>query len=200
MPSDRKTYRKVKWCCSHQWEITSELLIVKNVNSNLEKRIATLEKLQVKTEQHSWRNNVEISGIPNDVLDNDLEEKVIEICKDSDIVMTSNDIEGSHYLPLGRKSASENKWVIVKFANRKHSELMLRLKKNISSKSKVYINNSLCPYYRFLRGKYKKLQRKSKVDQVFCLEAVVTIRVTENGLLMKFFHEQDLIALQESSN
>ena len=52
---------------------------------------------------------MEISGILNDVLDNNLEEKVIEICKDSDIVITPNDIEGSHYLPLRRKSASENK-------------------------------------------------------------------------------------------
>ena len=58
---------------------------------------------------------------------------------------------------------------------------MLRLKKNIKFKSKVYINNLLCPYCRFLRGKYKKLQRKGKLDQLFCLEAVVTIKVTENG-------------------
>ena len=81
-------------------KITNELLIVKNVNSNLEKRIATLEKLQAKTEQYSRRNNAEISGIPNDILDNDHEKKVIEICKDSDIVITSSDIEGCHRLLL----------------------------------------------------------------------------------------------------
>ena len=81
-------------------KITNELLIVKNVNSNLEKGIATLEKLQAKTEQYSRRNNAEISGIPNDILDNDLEKKVIEICKDSDIVITSSDIEGCHRLLL----------------------------------------------------------------------------------------------------
>ena len=79
---------------------------------------------------------MEISGIPNDVLDNDLEEKVIEICKDSDIVITSSDIEGCHRLPLERNSTSENKRVIVKIVNKKHSELMLLLKKNVSSKSK----------------------------------------------------------------
>ena len=90
-------------------------------NSNLEKRITTLEKFQAKTEQYSRRYNVEISGIPNDVLDNDLEEKVIEIGKDSDIVITSSDIEGCHRLPLGRNSTSENKLVIVKFVNRKHN-------------------------------------------------------------------------------
>ena len=79
---------------------------------------------------------MEISGISNDVLDNDLEEKVIEICKDSDIVITSSDIEGCHRLPLERNSTSENKRVIVKIVNKKHSELMLLLKKNVSSKSK----------------------------------------------------------------
>ena len=131
-----------------------------------------------------------------DVSDNDYEEKVIKICKDSDIVITSSDIEDCHRLRLGRNSTSENKRVIVTFVNRKHSELMLHLKKSISSKSKVYINNSLCPYYRFLWGKSEELQRKGKVNQVFCLGAVVTVRVTENGPLMKAFHEQDIIALQ----
>ena len=92
--------------------------------------------MQAKAEQYNRRNNVEISGIPNDVLDNDLEEKVIEICKDSDIVITSSDIEGCHRLPLERNSTSENKRVIVKIVNKKHSELMLLLKKNVSSKSK----------------------------------------------------------------
>ena len=40
-------------------KITSELLIVKKVNSNLEKHITTLEKLQAKAEQYNRRNNVE---------------------------------------------------------------------------------------------------------------------------------------------
>ena len=124
-------------------KITSELLIVINVNSNLEKRIATLEKLQAKTEPYNRKKNKEISGIPNDSLDNDLEEKVIKICKGSDM-------EGCHHLPLERNNTSKNKQVIVNFVNRKRSELMLCLNKNINSKSKVYINNWLCPYYCFL--------------------------------------------------
>ena len=143
-----KLAEKLNDVVANNEKITSELLIVKNVNSNLEKHITTLERLQAKAEQYNRRNNVEISGISNDVLDNELEEKVIEICKDSDIVITPGDIEGCHRLPMGRNSTSENKRAIVKFINRKHPELMLRQKKNISSKSKVYINNSLYPYYR----------------------------------------------------
>ena len=74
---------------------------------------------------------------------------------------------------------------------------MLRLKKSINLCSNVYITNSLCPYYQFLWGKCKDLQRKSLINQVFCLGAVVTIKVRENGPPIKIFHENDLLVYQE---
>ena len=178
-------------------KVTSELVIVKNVNANLENRIVNLEKLQAKTEQYNRRNNVEISRISNEIPDEDLQNNVIKICKNSNIIINPVDIEGCHCLPQGRNSTADNKRVIVKFLNRKHSELRLRSKKSISSKSKVYISNSLCPYYHYIWGKCKDLQRKGKVSQVFCLRAVVTIRVTENSPSIKILHEKDLIAIQE---
>ena len=110
-------------------KITSELVIVKNVNVNLENQIVNLEKLKAKAEQYNWRNNVEISEISNEIPDDDLENHIIEICKNSNIVINPADIEGCHRLPLGRNSTTDNKRVIVKFVNRKHSELMLRSKK-----------------------------------------------------------------------
>ena len=178
-------------------KITSELVIVKNVNVNLENRIVNLEKLQAKAEQYNRRNNVEISGISKEIPDEDLENNVIEICKNSNIIINPADIESCHRLPQGRNITTDNKCVMVKFVNRKHSELMLRSKKSISSKSKLYISHSLCPYYRYIWGKCKDLQRKGKVSKVFCLGAIVTIRVTENGPPMKILHEKDLMAIQE---
>ena len=162
-------------------KIASELVIVKNVNVNLENRIVNLEKLQAKAEQYNRRNNLEISGILNEIPDDHLENHVIDICKNSNIIVNPTDIEGCHRLPLECNSTTDNKRVIVKSENRKHSELMLRSKKSISWKSKIYINHLLCPYYRYIWGKCKDLQRKGKVNQVFCLGAVVTIRVTENA-------------------
>ena len=107
------------------------------------------------------------------------------------------DIEGCHRLPLGRNTTSTTKRVIVKFVNRKHSEAMLQRKKDINSKNKVFVTHSLCPYYCFLWGKCKDLQRKDRISQVFCLGAVVTIRVTENSPAIKILHERDLIVYQE---
>ena len=66
-------------------KLSSQFIVVKKVNTLLEKRVIELEKSQAKAEQYSRRNNVEISGIPHEILDNNLEDKVIDICKDAGI-------------------------------------------------------------------------------------------------------------------
>ena len=77
-------------------KFTSELDITKNVNSRLEERIINLQKNQAKVERDSRRNNVELSGIPNSICDEDLENTVINICKESGIDVDARDIEGCH--------------------------------------------------------------------------------------------------------
>ena len=140
--------------------------------------------------------NVEISNIHHEIMDNNLEDKVIDICKDAGIEMGHMDIEVCYGLPLSSNITGGTKRVIVKFVNRKHSGDMLRLKKIISSRSKVFISNSLCPYYRYLWGKCKDLQRRGIFNQVFCLGAVVTIRASENGPPVKIYRENDLKVYQ----
>ena len=174
-------------------KFSSQLIAVKKVNTLLEKRASDeLEKSQAETEQYSRRYNVEISGIPHETLDNNLEDKVIDICKDASIEIGHVDIEGCHRLPLSRNNAGSTKLATVKFVNRKHSEDMLPLKKIISSCSKVFISNSLCPHYRYLWGKCKDLQRRGIFNRIFCLGAVVTIKVSENGSPVNIYHENDL--------
>ena len=103
-----------------------ELTIVKNVDNVLKNRIVNLEKELSKNEQYGRRNNVEISGIPNQISDQDLKENIVKICKDSDINISLMDIEGCHRLPLGRNTTNTTKRFIVKIVNRKQSEAMLQ--------------------------------------------------------------------------
>ena len=133
-------------------KLSSQFKVAKKVN------ILELEKSQAKAEKYSKRNNAQISGIPHEVLDNNLEDKVINIYKDAGIEIGHMDIEGCHQLPLSRNNTGGTKRVIVKFVNRKHSEDVLRSQKIISSHSKVFISDSLCPYYHYLWGKCKDLQ------------------------------------------
>ena len=148
-------------------KLNSELLIVRNVNQNLQNRIINLEKQQSKSEQYNRRNNVEISGISNEVLDQNLEQTVIGICKDSGTEVNPLDIEGCHRRPLRRNATNTTKRLIVKFVNRKLSEAMLQRKRDINQKNKVFVSHSLCPYYRFLWGQCKELQRKDRINQAF---------------------------------
>ena len=99
-------------------KIRSELAVVKNVNTKLEERIISLEKNQAKSEQYSQRNNIELSGIPNDIPEDNLEKVLIDICHDSGLEIEPKDIEGCHRLPVYRYSRDSNKRVIVKFVNR----------------------------------------------------------------------------------
>ena len=114
-----------------------------------------------------------------------------------DINISPRDIEGCHRLRLGRNSSNTSKRVIVKFVDQKHSQATLQRKKDINSKNKVFVTYWLCTYYRFLWGKFKDLQRKGRISQVFCLGAVVTIRVTENSPAIKILHARDLMVYQE---
>ena len=170
------------------------------VSSKLEKRVIDLEKNQAKLEQYSRRNNVEFSNIPNDIPDNQLESKIILICRDSGVEVDHNDIEGCHRLPVSRYNRVDNKRVIVKFVKRKHSESLLYKKKSMSSSdflnvnipSKIFVSVSLCPYYRFIWGKCKDLQRRFKIHQVFCLGGTVSVKLSESGNPVKIYHVADI--------
>ena len=95
-------------------------------------------------EQYNRSNHVEIS-ILNEVSDQNLEETVTGICKDSGTDLNTLDIEGCHRLLLGTNATNSTERVTVKFGNKKHPKGMFQSKKDINKKSKVFVSHSLCP-------------------------------------------------------
>ena len=65
--------------------------------------------------------------------------------------------------------------------------------------NKVYVSPSLCPYYRYLWGRCKDLQRRKIIHYIFCLESVVAIKLTEQTLPLKMYHESDIPYSQSDS-
>lgn len=110
-------------------------------------------------------------------------------------------IEGHDRLPSGCINSSNHKCLTVTFVNWRHSEALLRLKKPITSCSNVFITNSLTLIVIFSGGKCKDQERKHLTDQVFCLGAVVTIKVRENGPPAPAWHifYQDISAVVSDS-
>ena len=69
----------------------------------MENKIIDLEIQNNNVDQYSRRNNVEISGIPRSVSDNQLEEKVVDILKAIDVNIISNEIDAFHRLGKKKK-------------------------------------------------------------------------------------------------
>ena len=80
----------------------------------LENKIIDMEIQNNNVEQYSHRNNAEISGIPQSVSNNQVEEKIVDILKAIDVNITTNEIEACHH--FGKKKKN----VIVQIINRKH--------------------------------------------------------------------------------
>ena len=87
LQSDKKAYRKSQSSKAVNERITNELVIVKHVKVNPENRIVSFEKLQAKAEQYDRKNNVEISGILNEITEEDLENNVTEISQNFNIII-----------------------------------------------------------------------------------------------------------------
>ena len=95
--------------------------IIKNLmkkNRELASKVAILEEQIENMEisntiniesnyQYGRRNSIEISGILNNVNNDDLEDKVIRILEKIDVKVTKNDIEACHRLPASKKNPTK---------------------------------------------------------------------------------------------
>ena len=76
----------------------SQLLVTRRVNDNLVKQNRILERKCAANEQYSRRECLEISGIPDSISDNNLEETVLKIFNETGVTVNSGDIEVCHRL------------------------------------------------------------------------------------------------------
>ena len=113
-------------------------------------------------EQYSRREYLEISGVPESVTDIDLERKVLNLLEKFDVEVHPDHIAACHWT----KSNAGPKKVIIKLSQRKDADKIRRAKKKLKGldlssiriSSAVFINDSLCQYYKSLWKKCKKLQ------------------------------------------
>ena len=123
-----------------------DIIIIKNLqieNEHSRNRVSSLNKGNVSLEcnhnmlkQYGRRNNIEITGIPDTVQDNELENEVIEIFDAIGVEVNSADFEDCHRVG---KSKDNSKKVIARFVNRKF--ILEKLKKRPFYKRKEAITN-----------------------------------------------------------
>ena len=86
----------------------------------------------IECEQYSRRENLIISGIPDSVTDDQLQDKIVDILTDLDIDVNYHDISTCHR--LGRSNRGYPARVIVRFTNRQIFHDCLAIKHTLKNK------------------------------------------------------------------
>ena len=140
-----------------------------NVN-NLENKVTSLEINQNMLEQYGRRNNIEVSGIPDSVEDNCLEEKVISVFTSIGI-----DVKSKLVIELEKVEIFQKKKTIVRFTNRKFAKQALYNRKKLKSIDKstlgltndVFINENLTPVNNRIAYYYRKRKRQNLISKTY---------------------------------
>ena len=184
--------------CSKDKIITKLSNKIENLENNVKKsdRMIDLERKLADSQQYQRRNNIEINGIPSDISQDKLEDTVLNIASAINVEISEYDIEACHRL--------KNNNTIVRFTNRKICEDLFRGSKKLKEartfrkaglKDKVYINNNLCPYYKFLWIKAKLLKQKNFISRYYTWNGIVHIKIKDDSSPMRITHIIDLIRL-----
>ena len=162
--------------------------VVKNVNNILSKQTSSIERQCWKNAQYSQRECVEV--------DKHLEPTVCRVLQHIGVGITREGIEACHRLN------KQSDRTIVKFSRRKDCEHVMRKKSelrklkpselDLPNGTKLYINESLCPYYRGLWNQCKKLWNKQGIFSFFTVNGSIRIKIRENGPYNIITHIDDL--------
>ena len=174
-------------------KLESELSISKTVNNALHKRVIQLEKQCWRNEQYSCRECIEVVGLPDSTTDN-------EVCSDFKKIgvdVSVDNIETCH--PL--KSDNKNK-ITVKFSKRKDCQAVLENKKKlknlsneelgVETNSKVFVNESLCKYYKLLWSQCKSLWNDKMIFAFWTTNGSLKLKFRQDGRDHTIFHLEDL--------
>ena len=110
-------------------KMESDLAISRNVNVKLVECLVVTERKCWASEQYSRRECLEISGIPESISDNALEDKIPGVLRGIDVKVDTENIESYHRL---KGKGSKGK-VILKLSKRKDAEKIKSNKKKLKN-------------------------------------------------------------------
>ena len=176
-------------------ELEPDVIITKQVNTKLCDKMKFLERQCWANEQYSRRECLEISGVPESVTVNDLEGKVLKLLEKIDVEVHPDHTEACHWT----KSNAGPKKVIIKMSQRKDADKIRRAKKELKGlnlpsiciNSVVYINDSLCWYYKNLWAKCKKLWLNKFIHGFWNSNGSIRLKLTETGNVRVITHDAD---------
>ena len=145
--------------------------------------------------QYLRRECLEVVGIPREVEQKDMEDKLLSVPENVGCKIDPDNIEDFHRL----SKKSDN--VIIKFSRQKDCQHALQVKNDLRKlnledlgfhgKNKIYINWSLCQYYRMLWSRSKKLHGMGIIHSFSVAGKSIKIKVHENCTPLAITHVND---------
>ena len=174
--------------------------INENINESLlkiNKRMEDLERRENVNLQYNRINYVEISGIPANIPNSQLEEEVRKIYDSAKFVVNDNnlrgyDIEACHR--IGKKGST-----IVKFMYRKFAEVTLYNGKQLKDidiygpRNKLYINNSFCKEFGHINYVIRNAVKGKTIFRYKIKHGVNLIMMNENSEFVEITNLNDLM-------
>lgn len=162
-------------------------------------RIRQLEQRLAKQEQYSRRNQLEIRQADQKENEN-VEDLVISIAKKLDVNLMKTDIEAAHRL---KSAPGKTPAIIVQTSSRKMRDQILNQKKKIitnndifgNGSGRIYIGESLCPYYKNLLWKAKCTAKITDFKYVWWNGKGVMMRKEDNSKPINIESEEVLLKM-----
>ena len=104
-----------------------QLLVTKSADDNLVKQNRILEKKRAANKLYSYRECVEISGIPDGNSNNNLEQTLLKIIKETGVTVNSRDAEACHCL----NQPANPKKLVTKLSKRNNVARVMDNKKEV---------------------------------------------------------------------
>ena len=173
----------------------ADIAVARTVNDRLVERVVKIERQWWENAQFCRRDTLEIIGIPRSIGNSVLEETVRRVFKRIGVEINERDVQACHRL-------KEKERTIVKFVNRKDCLQILRVKKELKSldpteldfpqNTKSFINECLCPYYKGIWSKCKKLRTIQKIHQFYTISGLIRVKLEETDPSKIITHMVDL--------
>ena len=187
--------KEIKDTLTYLKKLEADIAVIKTVNDRLVEMVVKTERQCWKNAQYSRRDTLEIVGIPNSVGNSVLEETVGGVFKKIGVEIDERDVQACHRL-------KEKERTLVKFVKRKDCLQILKVKKELKSldpmeldipeNTKIFVNESLCLYYRGIWNKCKKLRAIQKIHQFYTISGLIRVKLEETGPSRIITHMVDL--------
>ena len=157
-----------------------------------------LERSSLDNAQYLRRDMIEISPVPLELSNNELEGLVCKVLSLTGNEVYPDDLEACRRLKKKRKCHHQIQSRKLKYNvinNRKAMKNKSKELNELKLSNNLYISESMCAGNHSLFFKCRKLKKARKIFNTWFFNNAINVQLNQNGEIHKVFHTEDLAAL-----